>query len=56
MGSGMCVMYAPATFVHDEQAKAVVLESPGDPVEQIRIAVEACPMGAIRLESDEEGA
>jgi len=52
VGSGMCVVYAPATFTHDEQAKAVVLDPPGDPVEAIGTAVEACPTGALRLVSD----
>jgi ferredoxin len=56
MGSGMCVMYAPATFAHDDQTKAIVLDPQGDPIDQIRIAVEACPTGALRLETDEEGA
>lgn len=51
----MCVMYAPATFVHDDEAKAVVLEPHGDPVDQILIAVEACPMGAIHIRGDEQG-
>jgi ferredoxin len=49
MGSGLCVMYAPATFTHDDEAKATVVDPPGDPIAAIRTAVEACPMGALRL-------
>lgn len=53
MGSGMCLVYAPGTFEHDDQAIAVVLDPPGDPIDVINSAVEACPMSAIRLERDE---
>jgi ferredoxin len=55
MGSGMCVMYAPATFAHDEETKAVVIDPHGDPEDRIRIAVEACPTGALRLIDNENG-
>lgn len=50
LGSGMCIVYAPNTFAHDEQAKAFVVNPDGDPVEAIRSAVEACPTSAIHLE------
>ncbi len=58
MGSGMCLVYAPGTFAHDDQTKAVVVDPAGDPIEAIRNAVQACPTGAIRLadDNDEEGA
>ena len=49
MGSGMCIMYAPATFAHDGETKAVVTDPSGDADERIRIAVEACPTGALSL-------
>jgi ferredoxin len=55
MGSGMCIMYAPGTFVHDDETKAVVVDPRGDPEESIRIAVEACPTGALRLIDNENG-
>ncbi len=55
MGSGMCIMYAPGTFAQDEQTKAVVIDSAGDPVEAIRTAVEACPTGALSITDDPEG-
>ena len=58
MGSGMCIVYAPGTFAHDDATKAVVVDPAGDPIEAIRNAVQACPTSAIRLLTDEndEGA
>jgi ferredoxin len=57
MGSGMCVVYAPGTFAHDDQTKAIVVDPAGDPIDSIRTAVEACPTSALRLAiDDEEGA
>ena len=49
IGSGMCIVYAPGTFAHDEQAKAVVLDPSTDDVEAVRIAVEGCPTRALQL-------
>jgi ferredoxin len=49
MGSGMCTMYAPGTFAQDEETKVVLTDPEGDPAESIRLAVEACPTGALRL-------
>ena len=52
IGSGMCVMLAPAVFDQDEDEAVVILldESPPEPqrpaVEQ---AVERCPAAVIRL-------
>jgi ferredoxin len=60
MGSGMCIVYAPATFEHDDETKAVVVDPAGDPIESIRNAVQACPTSAITLvtenENESEGA
>ncbi|MDQ1430427.1 MAG: ferredoxin [Actinomycetota bacterium] len=53
MGSGMCIVYAPATFAHDEQTKAVVVDPAGDPLDGIRNAVQACPTSALRLVTHE---
>jgi ferredoxin len=55
MGSGLCVMYASGTFEHDDQAKAIVVDPRGDPIDVIRTAVEACPTGALRLVLDDGG-
>ena len=53
MGSGMCIVYAPGTFEHDEHTKAVVVDPAGDPIDAIRNAVQACPTSALRLLTDE---
>jgi ferredoxin len=54
-GSGVCSAFAPATFGHDVETKAVILDSDGDPLGDIRAAAEGCPTGAIVL-VDREGA
>ena len=51
MGSGMCIVYAPGTFAHDDQTKAVVVDPAGDPIDAIRNAVQACPTSALHLVS-----
>lgn len=56
MGSGLCIVYAPDTFAHDDEAKAVVVDPQGDPIDPIRMAVEACPTGSLWLILDEPGA
>jgi ferredoxin len=50
MGSGMCVLYAPGTFAHDDQAKAVVLDPSTDEPEAVRTARGACPVSAITID------
>ena len=55
LGSGLCIVYAPRTFAHDDETKAVVVDARGDPVEAIRNAVEACPTRALRVVEDQEG-
>jgi len=54
-GSGVCIAFAPATFAHDEDTKAVVVDPAADPVSDIRAAAEGCPTGAIVL-VEQEGA
>jgi len=49
MGSGMCIVYAPGTFSHDDEAKAVAADPLGDDEATVRSAVDACPMGALTL-------
>lgn len=59
LGTGLCVVYAPGTFAHDEQTKAIVVNPLGDDGDAIRTAVDACPTGALRLlpdDADDEGA
>jgi ferredoxin len=55
MGSGLCIVYAPGTFAHDDETKAVVIDDAGDSIEDIHMAVEACPTGALSLTDDEGG-
>lgn len=50
MGSGLCVMYAPGTFAHDESTKAVLVDPSTDDIDAVRTAVEACPTGALTLD------
>ena len=52
MGSGMCIVYAPGTFAHDDETKAAVTDPNGDPIDAIRNAVQACPTSAIHLEEN----
>lgn len=50
IGSGLCLVYAPEFFTHDEDAKAVVLAEPtGTDLGAVRTAVEACPTSALAL-------
>lgn len=53
MGSGMCIVYAPGTFAHDDETKAVVVDPLGDPIDAIRNAVQACPTSALRLVTED---
>jgi ferredoxin len=53
LGSGMCIVYASHTFAHDAEAKAVVVDAAGDPLDAIRNAVEACPTGALHIKESE---
>jgi ferredoxin len=55
IGSGMCLVYAPGTFAHDDEAKAIVADPAGDPPEAVGNAVEACPTGALRAAADQTG-
>jgi ferredoxin len=49
IGSGLCTVYAAATFSQDEDAKVCVVDPEGDAADAIRTAVEACPTGALAL-------
>jgi ferredoxin len=57
MGSGMCIVYAPNTFAHDDETKAVVVDPTGDSIDAVRNAVQACPTSALRIlnDGDNEG-
>ena len=45
----MCIVYAPRTFAHDEDSKAIADESSQDPIATIHVAVDACPTGALSV-------
>ena len=49
MGSGNCSFHAPSTFDLDDDLKAVVLDPDGDPPAKVRLAVDGCPTGALRV-------
>jgi ferredoxin len=49
MGSGQCSLYAPGTFGLDAMSVAIVTDSNGDSDEDIQLACEMCPTGAITL-------
>ena len=53
IGSGLCVAYAPGTFEHDDEAKAIRRNPTTEGLDGVRTAVEACPMGALELSIDE---
>jgi len=49
MGSGVCTVYASATFDIDDETKSIVIDPAGDPLEQIEAAAAGCPTGAITV-------
>lgn len=53
MGSGTCIVYAPGTFAHDDETKAIVIDPAGDPIDAIHNAEQACPTSAITVRDDE---
>jgi ferredoxin len=53
IGSGVCLVYAPGTFTHDDEAKAVLLDPSTDDLETVQTVVGACPTRAISLTIDE---
>jgi len=55
IGAATCLAVAPKTFVLDDQAKAIILETvQGETDEAIIDAAKACPVAAIIIE-DEDG-
>ena len=50
LGSGMCTVYAPNTFAHDAEAKAIVVDPEGDSLDAITTAVQGCPTSALTIE------
>jgi ferredoxin len=52
IGCGTCVALAPNTFELDAEGKSEVINPNGDPEVDIKKAVEACPVGAIKIEEE----
>lgn len=53
IGAASCVGVAPGVFQLDDEYKAVVIDPEGADEEDIRRAVEACPVQAISIEEDD---
>jgi len=49
MGSGVCAVYASATFDIDDETKSIVIDPAGDPLDLIEAAAAGCPTGAIKV-------
>lgn len=49
MGSGVCTVYAAATFEIDDETKSTVADPAGDPLDRIQMAAQACPTRAITV-------
>jgi ferredoxin len=49
MGSGQCLIYAPATFDLDEESISIVIDPDADSLEDIQVAIDTCPTHAISL-------
>lgn len=50
LGCGTCVALAPKVFKIGDDAKAQVISPAGDTDENIKIAIDSCPVGAIKGE------
>ncbi|HLN16143.1 MAG TPA: ferredoxin [Acidimicrobiales bacterium] len=49
MGSGNCHFWAATTFDLGDDGRVVVLDPDADDEEQLRVAAEGCPVGAITV-------
>jgi ferredoxin len=54
MGTGTCMVYAPASLTFDEQGKATVAEPIADEPDALRAAVESCPTEALSVTHSEK--
>ncbi len=53
-GTANCQFWAPEVFDLDDDNKAVVMDPEAAPEEQVRLAAEGCPTGAISVFRDDE--
>ena len=51
VGNGMCLTFAPGVFAHNARRQSEVVDPEGDAVEDVIVAAENCPTGAIRCET-----
>ncbi len=52
IGSGDCIRVAPQAFDLDSDGLAFVVDSGTTPLDALRLAVDSCPSGAIRMATD----
>ena len=50
IGCGVCAALCPNIFKMADDGKAAVFDAKGDSVENIKMAVDSCPVQAISLE------
>jgi ferredoxin len=51
IGSGTCVRLAPGVFALDEEEISVVLDPEAADISKLRLAADACPTEAIRIDA-----
>ena len=49
VGNGMCLTFAPGVFAHNARRQSEVVDPEGDAVEDVIVAAENCPTGAIQV-------
>lgn len=52
IGCGACAATAPKTFVVNDKGKAEVINQTGDKPEEIQVAIDNCPVQAIKWEKE----
>lgn len=55
IGAASCLAFAPATFVLDDEKKAVIQDGSTDTDENVLLAAQSCPTKAIILTDKETG-
>ncbi|MGW0246239.1 ferredoxin [Nocardia goodfellowii] len=53
LGCGVCIAYAPDSFVQDSSGQVSARAPLADPLDRIQIAVDSCPTGALHLTPDD---
>jgi ferredoxin len=55
VGSTLCLLIAPGTFVLDEHGQSIVHDPAGDAAEKVLDAAVQCPLAAIRVRDADTG-